>query len=98
MGYRESQLGNRMGKIIYSHEKKFNIDGPGDWCRYQGDLRKGEKTFCKGNTGDGGVMVWDALSKSGQIGFTPCFLKMNQDKCTKALEKTMLEYYIMACI
>ena len=26
-GYSESWLGNRMGKVIYSEENKFNMDG-----------------------------------------------------------------------
>ena len=27
-------------KVIYSDEKKFNMDGPGGWCRYSERMRK----------------------------------------------------------
>ena len=34
MGYIESFLGYRMGKFHLQWRKKFNMDGPGGWCRY----------------------------------------------------------------
>ena len=47
--------GRECEKVIYSDEKKFNTDGPDDWCRYWRDFRKDEKHLCRRHTGGGGV-------------------------------------------
>lgn len=45
-------------KIIFSDEKKFNLDGPDGFAYYWHDLRTEEKIFSKRQSGGGSVMVW----------------------------------------
>lgn len=48
-------------KILFSDEKKFNLDGPDGWAYYYHDLRKEEKVFSKRQFGGGSVMVWGGI-------------------------------------
>lgn len=48
-------------KIIFSDEKKFNLDGPDGWACYWHDLRTEPKIFSKRQSGGGSVMVWGAI-------------------------------------
>ena len=49
-------------KVIYSDDKKFDMDGPDGWCRYWRDFRKDEKHLSRKHTGAGGMMIWAAFS------------------------------------
>lgn len=48
-------------KIIFSDEKKFNLDGPDGFAYYWHDLRREKKIFSKRQSGGGSVMVWGAI-------------------------------------
>lgn len=53
-------------RVIFSDEKKFNLDGP-DGCRYYWhDLRKDKKVTWSRHSGGGSVMVWGAMSSKGK--------------------------------
>ena len=53
-------------KVIFSNEKKFNLDGP-DRCQfYWHDLRKVEQTFSKRPFGGGSLIIWRAFSIKGK--------------------------------
>jgi transposase len=45
-------------KVIWTDEKKFNLDGPDGFSYYWHDLRKEPEVFSKRIAGGGGVMVW----------------------------------------
>jgi transposase len=53
-------------KVIFSDEKKFNLDGPDGFQYYWCDLRKEEQIFSKRQNGGGSVMVWAAFSRHGK--------------------------------
>lgn len=48
--------------IIFSDEKKFNLDGPDGWAYYWHDIRTEEKLFSKRQMGGEYVMVWSSFS------------------------------------
>jgi len=48
----------RWKKIVFSDEKKFNLDDPDGNGYFYRDKRKAEKRYDKHHTGGGGVMVW----------------------------------------
>ena len=48
-------------KIIFSDEKKFNLDGPDGFAYYWHDLRTEPKIFSKRQFGGGSVMLWGAI-------------------------------------
>jgi transposase len=47
--------------VIWSDEKKFNLDGPDGFNYYWHDLRKEKLFSLKRNKGGGGVMIWAAF-------------------------------------
>ncbi len=48
-------------KIVWSDEKKFNLDGPDGIRYYWHDLRKEPKTLSKRRFGGGSLMIWEAF-------------------------------------
>lgn len=63
-------------KIIWSDEKKFNLDGPDAYRFYWHDLRKEKQIFAKRNCGGGSVMVWAAFGINGCTPLAFCKTKM----------------------
>lgn len=53
--------------IIFSDEKKFNLDGPDGYRYYYHDLRKEQRYLSRRHSGGGGVMVWAAISSRGPV-------------------------------
>jgi len=47
--------------VIFSDEKRFNLDGPDGFQYYWHDLRHEDKIYSKRQFGGGGVMVWAAF-------------------------------------
>lgn len=54
--------------IIFTDEKKFNLDGPDGYRCYWHDLRKEELIFSKRQCGGGSVMVWAGFGQHGKTG------------------------------
>jgi hypothetical protein len=48
-------------KMVFSDEKKWNLDGPDGFRYYWNDLRTEKKTFFSRQNGGGSVMVWAAF-------------------------------------
>lgn len=48
-------------KVIWSDEKKFNLDGPDGFAYYWHDLRKEPLIFSTRQQGGGGVMIWGSF-------------------------------------
>jgi transposase len=49
-------------KVLFTDEKKFNLDGPDGMKYYWHDKRKKKETFPRRVAGGGGVMVWAGIS------------------------------------
>jgi len=49
-------------RVVFSDEKRFNLDGPDGWNSYWHDLRKEELIFPKRQQGGGSVMIWIGFS------------------------------------
>jgi hypothetical protein len=59
------EFGQKCRNVIWSEEKKFNINGPDGMQCYWADLRKELEIFSKNVDGDGSVMVWVVFSWNG---------------------------------
>lgn len=64
-------------KIIFSDEKKFNLDGPDGFAHYWHDLRTDEKIFSKRQSGGGSVMIWGAIGYLKRMPLSIVSTRMN---------------------
>jgi transposase len=53
-------------QIIFSDEKKFNLDGPDGFSYYYHDLRKDERIILRRQMEGGSVMIWYAIGYKGR--------------------------------
>ncbi len=58
--------GSKWRTVLFSDEKKFNLDGPDGNQYYWHDLRKDSQYFSKRVSGGGSVMVWAAFGFDGK--------------------------------
>lgn len=73
-------------KVVFSDEKKFNLDGPDGYNYYFHDLRKENMFLNRHHSRQGGVMVWGAISYYGALE-----LVIVSNKMTGVSYKALLE-------
>lgn len=56
----------KWSKVVFSDEKKFNLDGPDGLQFYWHDLRFEPQVFSRRQNGGGSVMVWGAFCAEGK--------------------------------
>lgn len=78
--------------MIFSDEKKFNLDGPDGFTGYWRDLRKEPQYFSRRNFGGGSLMVWLGFCATGKLNlaFTSC--KMNSADYMEVLNSCLLPF------
>jgi len=83
-------------RVIFSDEKKFNLDGPDGFCYYYHDLRKDEKILSRRQMGGGSVMIWACIGykKKGDIVFLP--RKINAEAYRDMLDEQKWEFEEMS--
>ena len=54
--------GNKWSSVVFSDEKKFNLDGPDGFQYYWRDLRQEKQIFSRRQSGGVTVFVWGAFS------------------------------------
>lgn len=70
-------LAEGWNSVVFTDEKKFNLDGP-DGCQfYWHDIRQEDQGFYSRQTGDSRVMVWVGFFSKGQTKIA--FLECRQD-------------------
>jgi transposase len=79
--------------VIFSDEKKFNLDGPDGWKYYWHDLRNEKQIFSRRQNGGGGVMVWGAFMADGTCALRFLQGKQNAKKYCETLESELLPIY-----
>lgn len=57
--------GDRWKTVIFSDEKKFNLEGPDGWSFYWHDLRKEQQYFHSPKNNNHSLMVWGGFSSEG---------------------------------
>lgn len=58
-------FGSKWRDVVFSDEKRFNLDGPDGMRYFWYDLRHERHIFSKRQFGGGGVMVWAGFSANG---------------------------------
>jgi transposase len=76
--------------VIFTDEKKFNLDGPDGWMYYYHDLRKEQQLLSKRQMGGGSVMIWAGIGYNGILDV--CFVpqRMNSQNYAQILDEYLL--------
>lgn len=78
--------------VVFSDEKKFNLDGPDNSKKYWRDSRQERRSCYKRGFGGGTLMVWAAFCYKGK---TPmCFIstRMNASMYVELLDSELIEF------
>lgn len=81
---------NEWRQIIFSDEKKFNLDGPDGLAYYYHDIRTVERSHIKRQFGGGGVMVWAAIGWNGRTAIRVIESTMDAIDYQEVLRSTLL--------
>jgi len=79
--------------VIFSDEKKFNLDGPDGYQKYWLDKKSKSNTyFMHRNMGGKSVMVWGAFSWKGKLNLGFFTKKVNSDKYIDMLDNNLIPF------
>lgn len=84
--------GEEWKHVIWSDEKKFNLDGPDGFAYYWHDLRKDELYFSKRHTGGGSLMIWACFNFYGKSSLAIVSGKQNQWEYQQHLTEHLLPF------
>ncbi|CAD6185653.1 unnamed protein product [Caenorhabditis auriculariae] len=90
--FARSNMATDWNKIIFSDEKKFNLDGPDGYAHYWRDLRKDPMYFSKRNFGGGSLMVWAAFCGNGTVALSFIGTRTNSQDYQQLLAQHLLPY------
>lgn len=79
------------GEIVFSDEKKINLDGPDGYQYYWADPNFPKETFSKRASGGGSVMVWGAISSNGKMDLQFIDGRLNANGYQQMLQEASLE-------
>ncbi|CAD6192317.1 unnamed protein product [Caenorhabditis auriculariae] len=88
--FARSNMATDWNKIIFSDEKKFNLDGPDGYAHYWRDLRKDPMYFSKRNFGGGSLMVWAAFCGNGTVALSFFGTRTNSQDYQQLLAQHLL--------
>ena len=80
--------------MIFSDEKKFNLDGPDGFNCYWRDLRKEPRFFTTRNFGGGSVMVWAAFCSVDKLQLRFTISKMNSAEYIEVLNASLESLFV----
>lgn len=78
--------------IVFSDEKKWNLDGPDGSRGYYHDIRQEPLTCTKRNFGGGNVMTWAAFSAEGCLEIQIVSSRMKSADYIEVLEKALIPF------
>ena len=79
--------------MVWSDEKKFNLDGPDGVKYYWHDLRKDPLYFSRRGHGGGSVMVWAAFTSTGRVRLAFVPKRMNSIQYQFVLRRSLLPFF-----
>ena len=83
--------------VMFSDEKKFNLDGPDGFKYYWHDLRKEPRIFSKRQFGGGSIMVWAGISFNGCTDIAYISTRENSINYIETLERFMIPQFYEFC-
>ena len=99
LDFAKNSIQNRLdwNNIVWSDEKKFNLDGPDGFQYYWHDLRKEQTVLSRRNFGGGNVMVWGAFGSKGKTNIAFVDSTLNSSDYIKVLQEYLLPCYKKIC-
>jgi len=88
-----NQWDAQWNRVIFSDEKKFNLDGPDGLAHYWHDLRKDPLVFSKRQHGGGTIMVWVGFSRDYKCQIHFIDNTLTAKKYKQILQAKMLSIY-----
>lgn len=85
-------FGETWKKVLFSDEKKFNLDGPDCVQCYWHDLRKEEETRMSRNFGGGSLMVWGGFSFHGTLPIAWITTRMSAQDYVSLLDVSLVDH------
>lgn len=82
--------GEKWKTVLFSDEKKFNLDGPDCVQYYWHDLRHEKEVKMSRNFGGGSVMVWGGFAFAGQLPIAWISTKMNSSNYIDLLDISLV--------
>ena len=79
-------------QIIWSDEKKFNLDGCDGQRSYWHDIRKEPMYFSKRNYGGGSLMIWGAFCGNRKVGLAFVSCRMDSTEYQEVLSSHLLPF------
>ena len=79
-------------QVIFSDEKKWNLDGPDGFCHYWRDLRKEPRLLSRRNFGGGSLMVWAAFNVKETLELAFPSTRINSLEYMTLLENHLLPF------
>lgn len=79
-------------KVVFTDEKKFNLDGPDGFACYWHDLRKEPQYKYSRNFGGGSLMVWAGFSKVGKTQLAKISCRMKSKDYNDMLEDIFIPF------
>lgn len=76
--------------VIFSDEKKWNLDGPDGFKYYWASKIMSEMNFSRRQNAGGGIMVWGAISAKGKLPLIIMDGKFNASRYIKMLDEACL--------
>jgi len=83
---------SKWSQIVWSDEKKFNLDGPDGLAYKWHDLRREPQWFSKRHSGGESVMVWGAFAGSMKAKLMILDGKQDGPKYVRTLEESLLPF------
>ncbi|GBM11429.1 Transposable element Tc3 transposase [Araneus ventricosus] len=78
--------------VLFSDEKKWNLDGPDGNIKYRHDLQKELSSFFSRQSGGGSVMVWAAFGFNGKVVLAFLDGRQNSPKYIEILENHLMPF------
>jgi len=92
LAFARAQMAKDWTRVIFSDEKKWNLDGPDGYTHYWRDLRKDPIYFGTRNFGGGSVMCWAAFCADGQVDLQFVSKRMRAQDYTDILDTGLLSF------
>ncbi|GBM33808.1 Transposable element Tc3 transposase [Araneus ventricosus] len=83
--------------VIFSDEKKFNLDGPDGFRYFWYDLRKEKEIFSKHTFGGGSVIVWGGFATVENIYSSLTLWSASSQESALHRMRINLELWLGAC-